>query len=127
MRSTVLMVDDHVGFRKRARVLLEAVGYDVVGEASDGQSGIEAASRLRPDLALVDIGLPDIDGFAVAAEIRAAGAAGTIVLISGRDRTDFGDRVARSEADGFIAADPVAELLVEGAHRSVTITSSVAR
>ena len=103
MRSTVLMVDDHVGFRERARVLLEAVGYDVVGEASDGQSGIEAASRLRPDLALVDIGLPDIDGFAVAAQIRADGAAQTIVLISGRDRDDFGDRVARSEADGFIA------------------------
>jgi len=103
MSATILMVDDHAGFRERARVLLEAEGYDVVGEAADGQSGIEAARRLRPDLALVDIGLPDLDGFAVAASMRASGTAGLIVLISGRDREDFGDRVARSEADGFIA------------------------
>jgi len=82
--------------------MLEAQGFDVVGEASDGRSAIAAADRLRPDLALVDIGLPDLDGFAVAAAIREAGTAACLVLTSGRDAADFGGRVAGSAADGFI-------------------------
>jgi len=65
MRTTLLLVDDHAGFRARARALLEAEGFDVVGEAVDGRSGVETAARLHPDVALVDIGLPDIDGFTV--------------------------------------------------------------
>jgi DNA-binding NarL/FixJ family response regulator len=103
MRQTLLMVDDHAGFRARARVLLEAEGFDVVGEASDGRSAIRAADRLRPDVAIVDIQLPDLDGFAVAHAIRSSGTARRIILISGRDREDFGDRMDTAEADGFIA------------------------
>src|SRR5262245_35506240 len=111
MRPTVLMVDDHDGFRSRARAMLEACGFDVVGEASDGRSAVEAAASLRPDVALVDIGLPDLDGFAVAAAIREAGTAGRIVLISGREAADYGGRVAGSAADGFI---PKADLSGDG-------------
>jgi DNA-binding NarL/FixJ family response regulator len=114
MRTTVLMVDDHHGFRARARALLEAEGFAVVGEVADGRSALAAADLLRPDVALVDIGLPDIDGFAVAATLRGAGSARRIVLISGRSREDYGDRVARSAADGFIAkADLTGERLAE--------------
>ena len=97
------MVDDHPGFRERARALLEAEGFRVIGEAADGMTGLLEADRLRPDIAIVDIGLPDLDGFAVATCLRAAGTAGLIVLISGREPGDFGDRVERSAADGFIA------------------------
>ncbi len=61
-----------------------------------------AAERLRPDIALVDIGLPDLDGFDVAARLRRAGSVACIVLTSGRDRADFGARVDGSAADGFI-------------------------
>src|SRR6478735_9037693 len=107
MRPTVLMIDDHDGFRNRARAMLEAEGFDVVGEAADVASGVAAADRLRPDVALVDIGLPDLDGFAVAAAIREAGTARSIVLTSGREAADFGGRVGLSDADGFI---PKAEL-----------------
>jgi DNA-binding NarL/FixJ family response regulator len=96
------MVDDHDGFRRRARALLEAEGFDVVGEAADGRSAIREADRLRPDVALVDIGLPDVDGFAVAATLRETQTARSIVLISGRDAGDFGGRVSDSAADGFI-------------------------
>jgi DNA-binding NarL/FixJ family response regulator len=103
MNRTVLMVDDHAGFRARARALLEAQGFAVIGEASDGRSALEAADRLRPDIALVDIGLPDIDGFAVAERLRAGDMATWIVLVSGRAAEDYGDRIARSAADGFIA------------------------
>ena len=103
MRPTVLMIDDHDGFRSRARAMLEAEGFDVVGEAVDVASGLAAADRLRPDVALVDIGLPDGDGFALADQLRARGWAPVIILVSGRDRVDYGDRVDRSAADGFIA------------------------
>ncbi|MFL5640828.1 MAG: response regulator transcription factor [Chloroflexota bacterium] len=113
MRPSVLMVDDHDVFRTRARAMLEAHGFDVIGEASDGRTAVAAADRLRPDIALVDIGLPDIDGFAVAAMIRAAGTARRIVLISGREAADYGGRMASSAADGFI---PKGDLSGESLH-----------
>ena len=96
MALTVLIVDDHPSFRASARVLLEAEGFDVIGEAADGTSGIAEAKRLRPDLVLLDVQLPDIDGFEVAgaADQRATGP--DIVLVSSRDSSDFGPLVARS-------------------------------
>ena len=69
MALTVLIVDDHPSFRASARVLLEAEGFDVIGEAADGTSGIAEAKRLRPDLVLLDVQLPDIDGFEVAGQL----------------------------------------------------------
>ncbi len=102
MSGTVLIVDDHEGFRLSVRRMLEREGYVVVGEAIDGRSGVAEAERLKPDLALIDIRLPDIDGFEVALQIRAAGSAGSILLISTRQRTDHGDRLIKSGANGFI-------------------------
>ena len=106
MALSVLIVDDHPSFRASARVLLEAEGFDVIGEAADGASGIAEAKRLRPDLVLLDVQLPDIDGFDVASRL-ANGAGPAIVLVSSRDSSDFGPLVARSGARGFV---PKAEL-----------------
>jgi DNA-binding NarL/FixJ family response regulator len=103
MRITVLVVDDHPAFRARARAMLEAEGFDVVAEVADGQAALLEAARVRPDVALVDIQLPDLDGFEVAAGLRRAGSARWIVLTSGRDLEDYGGRVEASAADGFIA------------------------
>jgi DNA-binding NarL/FixJ family response regulator len=102
--TSVLIVDDHPSFRASARRMLEASGYAVVGEAADGEAAIAAAGELDPDLVLLDVQLPDLDGFEVAARIAAlAGAAPAIVLTSSRDRSDFGEAVAESPARGFIA------------------------
>ena len=106
MALTVLIVDDHPSFRASARVLLEAEGFDVIGEAADGTSGIAEAKRLRPDLVLLDVQLPDIDGFDVAAKLT-NGNGPNIVLVSSRDSSDFGPLVTRSGARGFV---PKAEL-----------------
>ena len=100
--TSVLIVDDHPSFRATARLLLEAEGYEVVGEAPDGLSCITAALDLRPDLVLLDVNLPDIDGFDVAARLT-NGNGPTVVLVSSRDSSDFGPLVARSGARGFIS------------------------
>lgn len=108
MGGTVLIVDDHPSFRRSARTLLEAEGYVVVGEAADGGSALVEAARLRPEIVLLDVALPDMDGFAVAERLTAAnGSAPAVVLVSSRDGADFGPLVARSGARGFV---PKAEL-----------------
>jgi DNA-binding NarL/FixJ family response regulator len=103
MRSTVLIVDDHAGFRRLARALLEADGYSVVGEAVDGRSALESARTLRPDVVLLDVQLPDVDGFRVAEWLAEGGGAPAVVLTSTRDAADYATRVARSPARGFVA------------------------
>jgi CheY-like chemotaxis protein len=100
---TVLIVDDHPGFRSAARALLEADGFDVVGEAADGESGLAAAERLRPGLVLLDIQLPDLDGFAVAERLASAEPAPAVVLISSRAASSYRRRLSGSPALGFVA------------------------
>jgi DNA-binding NarL/FixJ family response regulator len=84
VRQTVLIVDDHAGFRSAARALLEEGGFAVVGEAADGATALAAARDLAPEIALVDVHLPDIDGFDVARQLAAAGSAVAVVLTSSR-------------------------------------------
>jgi DNA-binding NarL/FixJ family response regulator len=105
--TTVLIVDDHPSFRATARVLLETEGYEVVGEAEDGASALAAAAELRPDLVLLDVQLPDFDGFEVAQRLTENGSQAQVVLVSSRDGSDFGPLVAESGARGFV---PKAEL-----------------
>jgi two-component system, NarL family, nitrate/nitrite response regulator NarL len=101
--ATVLIVDDHAGFRSFARALLEAEGYDVVGEAADGASALAAARALAPELVLLDVALPDMDGFAVCDALLEDGTGPTVVLTSSRDVSSYRRRLERSRARGFIA------------------------
>ena len=103
MATTVLIVDDHPTFRAVARRLLEADGYEVIGEAVDGGSGIEAVERLQPDVVLLDVHLPDTDGFAVAERIGRGNGGPRIVLTSSRDADEFPGLVAASPAAGFVS------------------------
>ena len=107
VRRTVLIVDDHAGFRSMARALLESGGFEVVGEAVDGASAIALAAALRPDLVLLDVQLPDIDGFGVTEELTRTEEGPVVVLTSGRSRSSFQSRLAATRARAFI---PKAEL-----------------
>lgn len=100
--QTVVIVDDHAGFRAQAAGLLEAAGYEVVGSCPDGRSGLAAIAALSPDVALVDVQLPDIDGFALIAHLDGGSDGPAIVLISSREAADYGGRLGRSGAVGFI-------------------------
>jgi DNA-binding NarL/FixJ family response regulator len=98
--ARVLIVDDHADFLVLARSVLEAGGFDVVGEAHDGASAIEAARELKPGVILLDVGLPDLDGFELCE--RLAGAA-AVVMTSSRSESSYRGRLAASSARGFIA------------------------
>jgi DNA-binding NarL/FixJ family response regulator len=103
VEGTVLIVDDNARFRVRARQRLEADGYAVVAEAADGASALEAARRHRPDVVLLDVGLPDMSGLSVAERLSREPDGPAVVLTSTYDVSDFGDRLARSGARGFVA------------------------
>ncbi len=105
--QSVLIVDDHADFRAFARALLDADGFDVVGEAHDGASALAAARSLKPALVLLDIQLPDIDGFAVCEQLAGDRDPPAIVLTSRRDASSYRRRLGESRALGFI---PKAEL-----------------
>jgi CheY-like chemotaxis protein len=101
MSQTVLIVDDHAGFRRAARAILEDEGYVVVAESATGTEALEAVERFRPDLVLLDIGLPDLDGIEVAGRLTTAD------RTSSRDACDYRPHLESSGARGFI---PKAEL-----------------
>jgi DNA-binding NarL/FixJ family response regulator len=103
MQRRLLIIDDHAGFRSFARALLETAGYEVVGEAADGASGLAAVQELRPEIVLLDIQLPDADGLTVAAQIDSYKDRPAVVLISTREAGDYGSRLANARARGFIS------------------------
>jgi two-component system nitrate/nitrite response regulator NarL len=103
MAVRVLIVDDHAPFRALARMVLAADGFDVVGEADDGAHALRCARDLHPDVVLLDVQLPGVDGFGVAEALAGQPEPPVVVLVSSRSRTDYGRRVAQSVARGFIA------------------------
>jgi DNA-binding NarL/FixJ family response regulator len=100
---TVLIVDDHPAFRSSARRLFEDEGFDVVGEAEDGETALALARRLEPELVLLDVGLPGLSGYEVAE--RLAGGRSKVVLVSSRAQEDLGRRLDATGAAGFISKD----------------------
>jgi DNA-binding NarL/FixJ family response regulator len=102
MRLTVVIVDDHPQFRESASALLQTEGFAVIGVAADGDEAIAAVERLRPQVVLLDIQLPGLDGFAVAERLAARPDPPRIVLISSREAAAYGPRLEAAAAQGFI-------------------------
>ncbi|MFI6478661.1 response regulator transcription factor [Nonomuraea sp. NPDC050663] len=98
----MLIVDDHAGFRSSARALLEADGFDVVGEAATAEEALDEVARVRPGVVLLDIHLPDADGFAVACALAGTAQPPDVVLISSREAVTFGPRLPEATTRGFL-------------------------
>jgi CheY-like chemotaxis protein len=117
VRPTVLIVDDHDGFRESAASLLEAEGFSVVGAVADGDAALAAVERLRPEVVLLDVQLPDLDGFEVAERLATTPHPPSVVLISSREAAAYGPRLHAVPARGFIAKG---ELTGDALHKLVT-------
>jgi DNA-binding NarL/FixJ family response regulator len=102
MRRRVLVVDDHPSFRRFATKLLQAGGFEVVGEAEDGASALAVARRLQPELVLLDVLLPDMSGFAVAEALAGDSHRPRVVLVSSRSASELGPGLEESPAAGFL-------------------------
>jgi DNA-binding NarL/FixJ family response regulator len=101
--ETVLIVDDHPSFRASARAILESEGFEIVGEAADGRTALRAARELEPDVVLLDVQLPDANGFDLCAFICEVGTSQAVVLVSSRDADDYSGLIDESGARGFIS------------------------
>lgn len=101
-KLTVLIVDDHDDFRGFARLLLQADGFEVTGEARDGESGLASVREQHPQVVLLDVQMPGIDGFEVARRLAASAEAPRVVLTSSRSASDYGSRLAEAPVDGFV-------------------------
>ena len=102
MPERVLIVDDHASFRAAARAMLEADGFEVVGEAADGAGALVACARLEPAVVLLDIQLPDLDGFAVAERLSQQQRPPQVVLVSSRSASGYRRRLAGAPVRGFL-------------------------
>ena len=104
MSRRILIVDDHAGFRASARRMLEAGGFEVIGEADDGAAALDAAEDLAPDVILLDVQLPDASGIDLAGRLSANGGP-AVILTSSRPLDQLGPDLSTSGALGFIPKD----------------------
>ncbi|MEO8518440.1 MAG: response regulator transcription factor [Dermatophilaceae bacterium] len=102
MRSGVLIVDDNAPFRELARALLQAEGFEVVGEAADAVSALISARALRPRLVLLDVQLPGQDGFEVARQLAQEAEPPMVILVSSRAEWSYRKHLAHAPIRGFI-------------------------
>jgi DNA-binding NarL/FixJ family response regulator len=105
--TKLLIVDDHPGFRQFARLMLAAEGFEVTGAVSDGECVLGAVLEQHPDVVLLDVQLPGIDGFEVADQLAATASPPKVVLTSSRSASDYGTRLTRAPARGFIPKQDV--------------------
>jgi len=110
---SVLIVDDHAPFRSAARALLDGDGFEVVGESEDAAGALAAVARLRPAIVLLDIGLPDADGFEVAELLARGDDPPVVILISSREVAWYRGRLAESPARGFIGKGELSAAVVQ--------------
>jgi len=105
MARTVLLVDDHPGFRRMARLLLQSGGYVVVGEAGTAADAVDSARELEPDLVLLDVLLPDGNGADVADLLALLPHPPGVVLTSSYERGGLGGRLEHRPVLGFLPKD----------------------
>ncbi len=113
MAVTVLIADDHPLTRDALASLLEGNGFDVVGEAGDGRQAVERARVLQPDLVLLDLSMPDLDGLAALPELRAAAADSAVVVLTASGTEDNLLAAIRAGAAGYLLKTEPPERLVE--------------
>jgi DNA-binding NarL/FixJ family response regulator len=127
----VLIADDHALFRDGLRSLLEARGVDVIGEARNGREAVEQAKRLRPDVVLMDLHMPELDGLAATRLISANQPDVKVVILTASEEDAHLFEAIKSGAQGYLfknlAADEVFRLLEGAARGEPALSPALAR
>src|SRR5580658_8621315 len=109
----ILIADDHSVVRAGLRALLESrPGWEVVGEASDGRDAIEKAAKLKPDIAVLDIGMPLLNGVEATRRIRVSSPATEILILTMHESDDLVQQVVSAGARGYILKDEADRVLI---------------
>ncbi len=103
--TTVLIVDDHAAYRSALRATLEHDGFEVIGESPDGERALVDVALAGPDIVLLDIQLPGIDGFEVADRLCGRPDRPIVILISSRRSVEFSDLLVARPWLRFLAKD----------------------
>ena len=113
MRRRILVIDDNTAFRRALGQVLDTESFVVIAGAATGESGVQLAREHKPDLVVVDVQLPDTDGFSVAEQLAGLDLTLEVILTSGLDRSDLGALVTDSSARGFIPKDELSVAAIE--------------
>jgi DNA-binding NarL/FixJ family response regulator len=131
MPTRVILADDHVLVRQGLKSLLEREGMQVVGEAADGQEAISLAEKHTPDVAILDIGMPILNGLDAARGIRKACAKTKAILLTRHDEDQYVTEALRAGVKGYVLKHQVAHDLVHAIHQvcrsGVYLSPSISR
>jgi two-component system, NarL family, response regulator NreC len=131
MPTRVILADDHVLVRQGIKSLLEREGMQVVGEAADGQEAISLAEKHMPDVAILDIGMPILNGLDAARGVRKACAKTKVILLTRHDEDQYVTEALRAGVKGYVLKHQVAHDLVHAIHQvcrsGVYLSPSISR
>ena len=114
-KNNILIIDDHPLFREGLKAIVERDNrFQVVGEAGTGRQGLRKAKQLKPDLAVIDISLPDINGIQVTSEMRSLLPATRVMIVSMHSKIDYIAEAFQAGATGYVAKDSASDRLVQG-------------
>ncbi len=117
----LVLIDDHPIMRHGLAQLIRAEdGLDVIGEAGSAREGLEVVGRLKPDLAVIDLTLPDKNGLELVKDIRALHPATQCIVLSMHDETLYGERALRAGARGYVMKEEAADHLVTAIHKVIS-------
>lgn len=117
MPLRILLADDHPTVRQHVRALLEEEGYEVVGEASNGRDAVQVARRLRPDLTILDVSMPALNGFAAAAEILRDAPQTRVILLTVNTEPSYVQRALRAGIRGYVVKSQLPADLLAAIHK----------
>lgn len=131
MPIRVILADDHVVVRQGLKGLLEREEIQVVGEGSDGQEAINLAAKLLPDVAVIDIGMPILNGLEAAREVRKASPKTKAILLTRHDEDQYVTEALRAGVKGYVLKNQAATDLVHAIHQvcrgAIYLSPSVSR
>jgi two-component system, NarL family, response regulator NreC len=131
MRTRILLADDHALIRQGLKALLEKQGFQVVGEASDGQEALRSVERTQPDVAIIDISMPVLNGVDAARELKKSSPKTKVILLTQHDEDQYVTEALRAGVKGYVlknqAADDLVHAIREVSRGSVYLSPSISR